>query len=72
MNIKHVVDLSQDLYPGMLGWQTSPDLRYEPMKRVARDRSNVTIVTQMHLHIGTHVDAPFILFKKEKQSTRTH
>ena len=58
VNFKRVVDLSQDLYAGMPGWQTSPDLKYEPMKRAARDLSNVTIITQMHMHTGTHVDTP--------------
>jgi len=58
LNIRRVVDLSQDLYPGVPAWQTSPDLKYEPMKRAARDLSNVTIITQMHMHIGTHVDTP--------------
>ena len=42
----------------MPGWQTSPDLKYEPLKRAARDLSNVTIITQMHMHLGTHVDTP--------------
>jgi kynurenine formamidase len=28
------------------------------MKRAARDLSNVTIITQMHMHVGTHVDTP--------------
>lgn len=58
MGVKRVVDLSPTLYCGMPSWQTLPDLKYEFVKRIVRDNSTVSMITQMHMHIGTHVDAP--------------
>lgn len=58
MRIKRIVDLSQTLYNGMPSWQTNPDLKYEPIKKAARDIFNVTVITQMHMHTGAHVDVP--------------
>src|SRR5215471_21693220 len=53
-----VVDLSTSLYVGMPSWQTNPDLLFVPVKRSVRDIFTLNVVTQMHLHTGTHVDAP--------------
>jgi arylformamidase len=58
LNIKRIIDLSQTLYNGMPSWQTNPDLEYEPMKKAARDIFNVTVIHQMHVHTGAHVDVP--------------
>ncbi len=58
MGIKRVVDLSQTLYNQMPTWQTNPDLRYEPIQKAAKDIFNVTVITQMHMHTGAHVDVP--------------
>jgi arylformamidase len=56
--MKRVIDLSQTLYNGMPSWQTNPDLKYEPIKKAARDIFNVTVINQMHMHTGAHVDVP--------------
>jgi kynurenine formamidase len=58
MKVKRIIDLSPTLYPSMPSWQTQPELRYELVKKVVRDNSTVSMITQMHMHIGTHVDAP--------------
>ena len=58
MTVLRVVDLSQSLYNTMPSWQTNPDLKYEPMKKAARDIFNVTVISQMHMHTGAHVDVP--------------
>ncbi len=58
MKIKKVIDLSQTLYSDMPSWQTNPDLRYEPMIKAARDIFNVTVIKQMCVHTGAHVDVP--------------
>jgi arylformamidase len=55
---EHVIDLSQNLFPAMPSWQTEPELKYGAVKKVVRDGSNVTLITQMSMHMGTHVDAP--------------
>jgi arylformamidase len=56
--INHIVDLSQPLFNNMPSWQTNPDLKYRQIKKAARDVFNVTIIEQMHMHAGTHVDVP--------------
>ncbi len=33
-------------------------LKYEPIKKAARDIFNVTVINQMHMHAGAHVDVP--------------
>lgn len=58
LRFKRVVDLSTSLYVGMPSWQTNPELLFGPVKLVARDNFTLNVVTQMHMHIGTHVDAP--------------
>jgi arylformamidase len=58
MNITRVVDLSQPLSNNMPTWQTNPDLKYEQIKKAARDIFNVSVITQMHMHTGAHVDVP--------------
>jgi len=58
MRIKRIVDLSQTLYNGMPSWQTNPDLKYGPIQKAARDIFNVTVINQMHMHTGAHVDVP--------------
>jgi kynurenine formamidase len=55
---QRVIDLSQNLFPAMPSWQTQPELKYDAVKKVVRDGSNVTVITQMSMHMGTHVDAP--------------
>jgi kynurenine formamidase len=42
----------------MPSWPTLPDLRYEAVKKAARDFYTINVVTQMHMHVGTHVDVP--------------
>jgi arylformamidase len=56
--IKQIVDLSQLLFNDMPTWQTNPDLKYDQMQKVARDLFNVTVIRQMHMHTGAHVDVP--------------
>ncbi len=58
LKISRIVDLSQSLYPGMPSWPTLPDLRFEAVKKAARDVYTINVITQMHMHIGTHVDVP--------------
>jgi arylformamidase len=58
MKVKQIVDLSQPLFNNMPTWQTNPDLKYEQIKKAARDIFNVTVITQMHMHTGAHVDVP--------------
>jgi arylformamidase len=57
-SFNRVVDLSNSLYVGMPSWQTNPELLFGPVKRAVRDIFTLSVVTQMHLHTGTHVDAP--------------
>ena len=54
----HVIDLSPNLFPAMPSWQTEPELKYDAVKKVVRDGYNVSVITQMSMHLGTHVDAP--------------
>ncbi len=58
MKIKRIIDLSQSLYNFMPTWQTNPDLRYEPTMKAAKDIFNVSVIRQMHMHTGAHVDVP--------------
>jgi arylformamidase len=58
LKIKRIIDLSQTLYNEMPAWQTNPDLKYEPKSRAARDFFNVTVINQMTVHTGAHVDVP--------------
>jgi arylformamidase len=53
-----IVDLSTSLYVGMPSWQTNPELLFGPVKKAARDIFTLNVITQMHMHTGTHVDAP--------------
>lgn len=57
-DFSRVVDLSNSLYVGMPSWQTNPELFFGPVKKAVRDVFTLSVVTQMHLHTGTHVDAP--------------
>jgi arylformamidase len=58
LSFNRVVDLSNSLFVGMPSWQTNPELLFGPVKRAVRDIFTLSVVTQMHLHAGTHVDAP--------------
>jgi arylformamidase len=58
MRIKQIIDLSQPLFNNMPSWQTNPDLKFEQIKKAARDIFSVTVITQMHMHTGAHVDVP--------------
>ncbi len=58
VSFKRIVDLSTTLYVGMPSWQTSPELKFESTKKAVRDIFTITVITQMHMHTGTHVDAP--------------
>lgn len=70
MKIKHILDLSQPLYNNMPSWQTNPDLKYEQIKKAARDIFNVTVITQMHMHTGAHVDVPLHSIQEGKTVDR--
>ena len=58
MKFSRVVDLSTTLYVGMPSWQTNPTLEFGPIKKAVRDFFTLNVITQMHMHTGTHVDAP--------------
>ena len=54
MNVERIVHSSETLYNGMPNWQTS----HEPVKKLAKDIFNVTVVNEMRMHIAAHFDAP--------------
>jgi arylformamidase len=70
LKIKKIIDLSQTLYNEMPTWQTNPDLKYEPMSKAARDIFNVTVIRQMHVHTGAHVDVPLHSIQEGKTIDR--
>ncbi|MEM0286629.1 MAG: cyclase family protein [Nitrososphaerota archaeon] len=51
-----VVDLSDYLYADMPSWATLPSLKYDYYQTAVRDLFTISIVTRMHMHLGTHVD----------------
>lgn len=42
----------------MPSWQTNPPLEFESTEKAVRDIFTLSLMTQMHLHTGTHVDPP--------------
>jgi len=48
--------LSDTLYPAMPSWPTLPELRYDAIKQAVRDYYTINVITQMHMHVGSHVD----------------
>ena len=53
-----VIDLSEPVYTGMPHWPTHPDPLITRVKRIASDGFDMSIIQNMTVHTGTHVDAP--------------
>jgi arylformamidase len=58
ISFQKIVDLSDELYTDMPSWPTSPELKVGPLKRMVRDLAENSIIDQMPMHTGTHVDSP--------------
>ena len=53
-----MIDLSHTVYTDCPSWVTLPMMHTEYLKFVARDGVTVSVISRMHMHTGTHVDAP--------------
>ncbi|MEM3073084.1 MAG: cyclase family protein, partial [Candidatus Bathyarchaeia archaeon] len=53
-----IIDLSHQLFNDMPSYPSLPKFRISQLKVVDRDGSNVSIITSMHTHMGTHIDLP--------------
>lgn len=53
-----IIDLTHKLYTGMPSYPTLPPFKIEQIRTAEKNGSNVSVVTSMHLHVGTHIDFP--------------
>lgn len=56
------------MYVDMPSYPTLPPLRVEQLRTVKRNGSNVSIITCMHMHLGTHIDFPLHMVQEAKAS----
>jgi kynurenine formamidase len=61
-----IIDLSHDLFVNMPSYPTLPSFKIEYLKLAARDGSTVSLITSMHMHLGTHIDFPSHLLPYSK------
>jgi kynurenine formamidase len=61
-----IIDLSHDLFVNMPSYPTLPSFKIEYLKLAARDGSTVSLITSMHMHLGTHIDFPSHLLPDSK------
>ncbi|MBS7635708.1 cyclase family protein [Candidatus Bathyarchaeota archaeon] len=57
-----IIDLSHQLFNDMPSYPSLPKFRISQLKVVDRNGSNVSIITSMHTHMGTHIDLPLHVF----------
>jgi arylformamidase len=61
-----IIDLTHDLFVNMPSYPTLPSFKIEYLKLAAREGSTVSVITSMHMHIGTHIDFPCHLIPDSK------
>jgi kynurenine formamidase len=61
-----IIDLTHKLYTDMPSYPTLPPFRIEQIKTIERDGSNVSVITSMHTHLGTHIDFPLHMVPSSK------
>ena len=57
--LKKVIDISREIYNGMLIWSGDPEVDIENFKSIDRGSSANVGAIYMGLHSGTHIDAPY-------------
>jgi len=62
MEIKKIIDISMDLNEKTIVWKDDAQPKLKPILRQPKDLVNFTWL-DFGCHAGTHVDAPFFLFK---------
>lgn len=63
-----IIDLTHKLYIDMPSYPTLPPFKIERIRTVERDGSNVSLITSMHTHLGTHIDFPLHMIAGSKSS----
>jgi kynurenine formamidase len=53
-----IIDLTHEMFVNMPSYPTLPSFKIEYLKLAARDGSTVSLITNMHMHMGTHIDFP--------------
>jgi arylformamidase len=64
MKIKKIIDISMDLNEKTLVWIKDPQPKITPILRTPKDPVNFTWL-DFGGHAGTHIDAPFYLYKEK-------
>jgi arylformamidase len=62
------MDLTQELYVEMPSYPTLPPFKIEKIRTLEKNGSNVSMITSMHMHIGTHIDFPLHMIPRSKSS----
>jgi len=53
-----IIDLTHEMFADMPSYPTLPSFKIEYLKLAAKDGSTVSLITNMHMHMGTHIDFP--------------
>lgn len=64
-----IIDLTHDVYVNMPSYPTLPPLKIDQIRTVEKDGSNVSMITSMHMHVGTHIDFPLHIVPGSKSSS---
>ncbi|MEM2889504.1 MAG: cyclase family protein [Candidatus Bathyarchaeia archaeon] len=64
-----IIDLTHDIYVNMPSYPTLPPLKIERIRTIERNGSNVSMITSMHMHLGTHIDFPLHMVPGSKSSS---
>ncbi|MEM1588932.1 MAG: cyclase family protein [Candidatus Bathyarchaeia archaeon] len=64
-----IIDLTHDVYMDMPSYPTLPTFKIEQIRTVEKDGSNVSMISGMHLHVGTHIDFPVHMVPGSKSSS---
>ncbi|MCS7114119.1 MAG: cyclase family protein [Nitrososphaerota archaeon] len=64
-----IIDLTHDVFMDMPSYPTLPPLKIEQIRTVEKDGSNVSMISSMHLHLGTHIDFPLHMMPGSKSSS---
>ncbi len=69
MEIKKIIDISMDLNEKTVVWTADPQPQLKPILRQPKDLVNFTWL-DFGAHAGTHIDAPFFLYKDKWTSDK--
>jgi len=53
-----IIDLTHEMFVNMPSYPTLPSFKIKYLKLAAKDGSTVSLITNMHMHMGTHIDFP--------------